>query len=115
MRGTADWTTDAAIRPKHWRDTVLYLYPNGDMPLTALTALMKTERSTDPEFNWWTKGLAAQAGPITNIFTDVLTTPYVTGGVAGAVLYAQCSAETAGHFRAGHQALLRVSLTTIPT
>lgn len=110
MRATDDWTTDSDIRPKDWRETVLYLYPNGDVPLTALTALMKTERSTDPEFNWWTKGLAAQAGPITNVYTDSnMTTPYVSGGVAADVLYVKVSAETCGHFRAGHQALVRVS------
>ena len=109
MRGTGDWTSDPDMRPKDWRDTVLYLYPNGDMPLTAITALMKTERATDPEYNWWTKGLAAQAGAITGAFTDALTTPYTTGGAAGDALWIQCSAETAGHFRAGHQVLLRCS------
>lgn len=110
MRATDDWTTDSDIRPKDWRSTVLYLYPNGDMPLTAITSLMKSERASDPEYNWWTKGLAAQAGAITGIYTDSnMSVAYVSGGSADDVLYVKCSAETCGHFRAGHQALLRVS------
>jgi hypothetical protein len=51
MRGTGDWVTDQ--RPKSWREMLLYLYPNGDMPLTAILSKMGSEQVTDPEFNWW--------------------------------------------------------------
>lgn len=107
MRGTDDWS-DAAFRPKDWRETVLYLYPNGDTPLTALTALMKSERASDPEYYWFTKGLPTQGGDITNVFTDAaLTTPYTTGGSAGDTLYVQMSAARIAEIRSGHQVLLR--------
>lgn len=107
MRGTADWT-DAAFRPKNWRETVLYLYPNGDTPLTALTSVMKSERTTDPEFYWFTKGLPAQGGVVTNIYTDQeMSEAYAGSGVATNTLYVKTPAETAQHCRAGHVVLLR--------
>lgn len=49
LRGTGDFSTDE--RPKNWRETLLYLFPNGDAPLTALLAKMKSEATDDPEFN----------------------------------------------------------------
>ena len=107
MRGTDDWS-DSDFRPKDWRETVLYLYPNGDAPLTALTALMKSERATDPEFYWFTKGLPTQGGAITNVFTDSnLGTAYTTGGQDGDTLYVQMSADRIAEIRVGHQVLLR--------
>lgn len=49
LRTTANFVTDQ--RPKNWRETILLLYPNGKAPLTALTSLMKSEKTDDPEFN----------------------------------------------------------------
>lgn len=51
LRGTGDWGTDE--RPKNFRETILFLNPNGDSPLTALIAKAKSESVNDPEFNWW--------------------------------------------------------------
>lgn len=107
MRGTGDWVTDQ--RPKNWREMILFLYPNGDAPLTALMSKMKSERTDDPEFNWWTKGLPTQGGTVADVFTDVLSTSYTTGGAAGDVLYVQVAAAVAQELRAGHQVLLRNS------
>jgi len=42
-------------RPKNWRAGLLMAYPNGMMPLTGLTSLMKSESTDDPEYNWWEK------------------------------------------------------------
>lgn len=107
QRGTADWS-DAAFRPKDWRETVLFLYPNGETPLTALTALMKSERCSDPEYYWFTKGLPTQGGAITNVFTDTgLSAAYTTGGSAGDTLYVQMAAVRIAEIRVGHQVLLR--------
>ena len=109
QRGTADWS-DAAFRPKDWRETVLFLYPNGDAPLTALTALMKSERATDPEYYWFTKGLPTQGGTITNVYTTVaMDTAYTTGGSAGDVLYVKMAALRVAEIRVGHQVMLRNS------
>lgn len=106
MRGTGDWVTDE--RPKNWREGILYLYPNGTAPLTAIMSKLGSQRVDDPEFNWWTKTLAQQGGAVTNVYTDVgLTTPYVSGGVAGDTLYVNLAEAVADEFRTGHQALLR--------
>lgn len=107
MRGTGDWATDQ--RPKNWREMILFLYPNGDAPLTAIMSMMKAERVSDPEFYWWTKSLPTQGGAVTNVYIDILSTAYTTGGVAGDILYVNVALAVANHFRAGHQVLLRNS------
>ena len=106
MRGTGDWVTDQ--RPKNWREGILYLYPNGTAPLTAILSKMKSESTDDPEFNWWTKVLPTQSGAVTNIFTDaLLASAYTTGGVAGDQLFVNVTEAVADQFRVGHQVLLR--------
>ncbi len=106
MRGTGDWATDQ--RPKNWREGILFLYPNGMMPLTAIMSKMKSERVSDPEFYWWTKKLPDQAGAVTGVYTDSsLSSPYVSSGVAGNTLYIKMAEATAKEFRVGHQVLLR--------
>ena len=47
IRGTGSWVTDQ--RPKNWRESILFLYPNGMAPLTALTAKMPSQKVDDPE------------------------------------------------------------------
>jgi hypothetical protein len=106
MRGTGDWATDQ--RPKNWRDGLLFLYPNGMAPLTALTAKMASEKVDDPEYNWWLKTLPAQAGDVTGVYTDPgLSSAYVTGAAALSTLYLKMSEADASHFRAGHQVVCR--------
>jgi hypothetical protein len=105
MRGTGDWATDQ--RPKSWREVLLFLYPNGMVPLTAILSKMRSEAVTDPQFYWWTKGLATQRAAVTGVYTDALSTPYVSGATAGTVLYFKMSASDVTHFRKGHQVLLR--------
>lgn len=106
MRGTGDWGTDE--RPKNYRETILYLYPNGTAPLTALLSKMSEESVDDPEYNWWTKLLPAQSGTITGVYTNTsLSTAYVSGGVAGDTVYVKLAQAEADEFRPGHQVLLR--------
>lgn len=108
MRGTGDWGTDE--RPKSWREMILYLYPNGMAPLTAMLSRMKSSSVSDPEFNWWTKELPSNAGAITGIYTDAgLTISYTSGAAIGDTLYVKVAEATASFFRAGHQCLLRDS------
>jgi hypothetical protein len=107
MRGNGDWATDQ--RPKNWRETMLFLFPNGDAPLTALLSKMKSEKTDDPEFYWWEKGLPTQRATATGVYTDVLSTAYTTGGESGDVLYVKMSAADVAQFRIGHQVLLRNS------
>lgn len=106
MRGTGDWVTDQ--RPKNFREMMLFLYPNGQLPLTAMLSKMKNEAVDDPEFNWWTKNLPTQRATITGVYTDAaMAVAYVSGGVAGSILYMKMSEADSEHFRVGHQVLLR--------
>lgn len=106
MRGTGDWVTDQ--RPKNWREYILYEYPNGTAPLTAMLAKMKSEKTDDPEFYWWTKSLPTQRATVTGVYTDSgLTTAYTSGGSAGDTLYIKMSASDESQFRVGHEVLLR--------
>lgn len=106
MRGTGDWVQDQ--RPKNWREGILFLYPNGEAPLTALTALMPSERTDDPEFNWWTKKLPQQGGAHTGVYMNsALSTAYTTAQAEGTTLYVKMAEAVASEFRAGHMVLLR--------
>lgn len=106
MRGTGDWGADE--RPLNWRQGILYLYPNGMAPLTALLSMMGEESVDDPQYHWWTKLLAEQKATVTGVWTDaLLTAAYVSGGVAGNTLYIQMAEADADEWRVGHQALLR--------
>jgi hypothetical protein len=108
MRGTGDWATDQ--RPKNWRETILFLYPNGDAPLTAMLSMMKDERVDDPQYHWWTKSLPTQRATVTNVYNDAaLSSAYSSGGAIGTQLYAKMSAADVTQFRVGHQVLLRIS------
>ena len=53
LRTTGNFITDQ--RPKNWREGILLLQPNGSAPLFALTSLMKSKRTDDPEFYWFDK------------------------------------------------------------
>lgn len=58
LRDTSNFVADQ--RPKNWREGIMLLWPNGKAPLTALTTMMKSESTDDPEFNWWEKTKADQ-------------------------------------------------------
>lgn len=106
MRGNGDWATDQ--RPKNWREAILYQYPNGTAPLTAMLAMLKNQSTDDPEFNWWTKTLPSQGGAVAGVYTDALMgTAYVSGGALGDTLYVKLAEAVASEIRAGHQVLLR--------
>lgn len=106
MRGTDSWAVDQ--RPKSWREGILYLYPNGSAPLTAIMSMLKSEKVTDPEFYWWTKTLPTQRATITGVYTNAaLNAAYTSGGTAGDTLYIKMSEADAYQFRPGHQVLLR--------
>lgn len=106
MRGSGDWGADE--RPLNWRQGILYLYPNGMAPLTAIMSMLKERRVDDAQYHWWTKTLATQGGAIAGVFTDsILSSAYTSGGVDGDTLYVQIAEAVAEELRAGHQVLLR--------
>lgn len=51
LRGTGDWGTDE--RPKNFREGILFMNPNGNAPIFALTSKAKKKQVDDPEYNWW--------------------------------------------------------------
>lgn len=53
FRHTGNFAADE--RPKSWREGILLRQPNGNTPLLALTNLMKSEKTSDPEYYWWEK------------------------------------------------------------
>jgi len=55
LRDTLNFATNE--RPENWREVLNYLYPNGKLPLTALTGAMKESSTDDPAFHWWEKAL----------------------------------------------------------
>jgi hypothetical protein len=106
MRGTDDWVDGQ--RPKNWREQILYWYPNGSAPLTAILSMMGSESVNDPRFHWWTQEQSAVGGAVADIYTlPDLSAAYASGGVAGDVLYAQITTILANRIREGHQILLR--------
>jgi hypothetical protein len=108
MRGTGDWV--AGQRPYNWRQQIMYLYPNGMAPLTAILSMMGNEGVTDPEFYWWEDSVDAVYTTI--VAGEVYTTPdmaalYAGGGVATDVIYARVPSSFATLVRVGHQLMFR--------
>lgn len=108
MVGTGEW--DNEERPKRFRQGILKLFPNGKMPLTAISSMGRSERADDPEFKWYSKDLALQGGDLTGVFNDPALgsgAEYTTGTASiGTVVHCKVSLATAGHFRAGHSVVL---------
>lgn len=106
MRGTNDWP--ANVRPENWRQMMLYLYPNGDMPLTGLMAMLGSESVNDPHFHWWTKTLPEQKLELTGLYTDNgLSSSYSDDNLsAGDYVYAKGSLVQAQEFKSGHQVVV---------
>lgn len=87
LRNTTSFDSPTGRRPQNYREAILMLYPNGGgiekAPLTALTAVMKSESTDDPVYHWFTKALQDRrlklaanlnntdvAGAIVNITVD---------------------------------------------
>lgn len=74
----------AGQRPLNWREGILLLEPNGMAPLYALTSMMKTKPTDDPEFNWWDKRLETKRVALgANITTVGQTTLTLASGGLG--------------------------------
>lgn len=55
LRGTGDWGTSE--RPQNFRESILWMEPNGNAPLTALLSKARSESTDDPQFHWWAEKL----------------------------------------------------------
>ena len=99
LRGTASFGTDE--RPKNFRESILWMDPNGSSPLFAMTSKAKTESVDDPEFNWWeeTKTICRLTvnGALDN--NPATTTVVVSSGalrlIPGDVLYVEPATQVA--------------------
>lgn len=58
IRGSSD--IPANERPQTWRSRPIYDFPSGKAGLTTLMTRLEREKTTDPQFNYWTKGLHTQ-------------------------------------------------------
>lgn len=108
MVGNDSWVTDQ--RPKDYREALLFLKPNGTAPLFAMTSRIGSERTTDPEFNWWEKNLPSQGGAVTGIYVDEsMGTAYSSGDdyAADSAVFAKVGSDLAKECRPGHIVLLR--------
>lgn len=108
MRGTGDWV--AGQRPLNWRQAIMYLYPNGSAPLTAILSMLGHESTTDPEYYWWEDNVDAVYTSIAvgDVFDGPdLAVAYGGGGIIGSVIYARVPLAFATLVRIGHQAMFR--------
>jgi len=106
MRGTGDWVANQ--RPESWRQQILYLYPNGMAPLTAILSMMGSKKVDDPRFHWWTQEQTAVSGAVNAIATLAdMSVAYAGGGAAGDTIFVQVAAAIGMRIRQGHQILLR--------
>ena len=106
LRGTGDWGVDE--RPKNYRETILFLEPNGMAPLQALLGKMGSEPTDDPEFAWWEEKLTHQRVKATAAAAAALTTLTLAEG--GALMFVEGDliiVETAGGLWANE--IVRVS------
>ena len=74
LRGTGDWGTDE--RPKNFRERILFISPNGNAPIFALTSKAGKYSVNDPEFAWWaeSQNLVRMNTSGSMIATDTLVT-----------------------------------------
>jgi len=88
MSNHNDWPADA--RPKSWREMILWLWPNGAAPLTALTSQMAKEQLSDYHFNWFSQEFPEQFMTVVagEVYTDPdLGTALAAAGTKGQVLH----------------------------
>lgn len=105
LRGSTSFGADASLarRPENWREMILSLYPNGQTPLTALTALMKSQSTDDPIFHWFEKEMPTQSVTVTGVYTDALSTAWTaTTRTQGDAVYVKMSAADVTNFKLGH-------------
>jgi hypothetical protein len=106
ITGLRNTTSMAGRRENEWRNMILRLYPFGSQraPLAALTAVMKSEVTSDPIYHWFTKrpperrwklfaALAAgtTAGNTQNMTVDATTSAF--GLKAGDILMVESTSE----------------------
>jgi hypothetical protein len=74
LRGTGDWGT--AERPTNFRERILFISPNGNSPIFALTSKAGKHSVNDPQFSWWaeSQNLVRLVTSGSMVSTDTLVT-----------------------------------------
>lgn len=80
LRGSGSFSSDE--RPKNYRERILLLYPNSQMPLTALMSKLKVENTDDPEFKIFEKGLPTMRALVNGSQTSGDTTIEIKNNLA---------------------------------
>lgn len=80
MRGTGAFP--ANTRPESWREMILYEFPAGEAPLTALTSMLPSRSTNDPEFHYAVKGLHSSEVTINGAVASGSTALVVDAGHA---------------------------------
>lgn len=114
LRGTDDYTVTGQ-RPENFREKILSLYPNGDMPLTAFLASCKSEKTDDSVFHWFQRILSNKRAEGTAgafVYENTNLTDAVDAGdsnAAGTYAYVKMTAAYCKEFRPGHVVMFRTS------
>ncbi len=69
MAGPGNFDAVSGMRPESYRQGILRLFPNGSMPVTGITSMMKSESVDDYHFHWWNKGLPKSTYDVTGVYT----------------------------------------------
>lgn len=112
LRNTTSFDAPSGRRPQNFREGILMLYPNsGDIqkaPLTALTAVMKSESTNDPVFHWFTKQLQDRR---LKLAADLPAVSAGAAGDAGDIVTVTIDADFANSFSVVEGTLLMVEQT----
>jgi hypothetical protein len=75
LRGTGDWSADE--RPKNFRERILWLEPNGDSPIFALSGKAGKYSVDDPEYAWWCETMNVVRLQVNGVLASGATTVVV--------------------------------------
>lgn len=88
LRGTGSWVAGVE-RPLNYRELILYLFPNGEAPFTALLSKLRSEATNDAQYNWFEKVTPTQ---------EIL----VSGSVTSGAVIVPVQSSAARNFKMGH-------------
>jgi hypothetical protein len=98
-------------REFNYRMGIAKMYPNGAMPLTALTSAAPAEKLTDPQFYWWDQDFPDQTVAVVGIYTNqAASTTYSGAGAVGTTLQVTFTDDLnhsySNHLRSGQVVML---------
>lgn len=82
MRGSGSYNDSE--RPKNWRQGILFLFPNGDCPLTGILSKCREQPTDDPQYHWFEKGLPQQKARLHGAATATGAAPADNADIAAA-------------------------------